>query len=73
MYESVSKKQYIGLFIFSLLFGFGLEIAQYLTAAYRDPEMLDVLFNSLGVIAGSYFFFLNERRLLSIINNIRTA
>ncbi len=66
---SISVNHYIWMFIYCLLFGFGLEIAQYLTATYRDPEILDILFNSIGVIAGSIFFMLNEKRIVRLLDD----
>ena len=73
MYESIHKAQYIGAFVFCLFIGLGLEVAQYVTASHRDPELLDVLFNSIGVLVGSYVYASVKDRFLTVIEEIRSA
>jgi VanZ family protein len=49
--------------ISSVIYGIIIEVLQGVVTAYREPEILDILFNSLGCIFAAFLMIKNQKRL----------
>ncbi len=57
----LTKKKILKVIIFSIIYGFSLELIQYSFFSHRFFEWIDVLANLLGVIIGYGLFILFSR------------
>ena len=49
--------------IIAIIYGIIIEVLQGVVTAYREPEILDILFNSLGSIFAALLMIKNHKRL----------
>ncbi|MDD2985664.1 MAG: VanZ family protein [Flavobacterium sp.] len=57
------KKTFILSVAFAIFYGMIIEVLQGVLTSNREPEIKDVLFNSLGSLTAAFLLFLNRERL----------
>ena len=57
------KKALLYLFIFALIFSVFIEIGQKYLTLSRNAELLDIVFNLLGILLAYIYFSLKERKI----------
>ena len=57
------KKTFILSVAFAIFYGMIIEVLQGVLTSNREPEIKDVLFNSLGSLTAAFLLFINRERL----------
>ena len=63
MFRFTIEKSVIISVITSIIYGIIIEILQGVLTTYREPEILDILFNSLGCLIAAFLLIQNRKRL----------